>query len=133
METLIIEATDETPKIVLDQSKMLFEISGRSLPEDVVCFYQPVMDWMDKLESEPIENMEFCFKLEYFNTASSKLILDIFLKLDEIYQDGNKINVKWYFSELDEDLEEAGEEYSELIEIPFELIAIKTSKTSLVA
>ena len=79
METLIIEATDETPKIVLDQSNMEFELSGRSLPEDVVSFYQPVMDWLEKLESQPIENMEFSFKLDYFNTASSKLICSSFL------------------------------------------------------
>ena len=133
METLIIEGTDETPKVVLDQENNLFEISGRSLPEDVVSFYHPVMEWLDEMETKPLENMEFCFRLDYFNTASSKLILDIFLKLDEIYQSGNKINVKWYYSELDEDLEEAGEEYSELIEIPFELVAFQASENSLVA
>lgn len=127
METLIIEETDDTPRVVLDQSNNLFEISGRSLPEDVVSFYQPVIDWLEEMETKPLENMEFSFKLEYFNTASSKLILDIFLKLDEVYQDGNKINIKWYYSELDEDLEEAGEEYSELVEIPFELVALQTA------
>ncbi len=127
MKTLIIEGTDDTPRVVLDQENNLFEISGRSLPEDVVSFYQPVIDWLEEMETKPLENMEFSFKLEYFNTASSKLILDIFLKLDEVYQDGNKINIKWHYSELDEDLEEAGEEYSELVEIPFELVALQTA------
>ena len=133
MEKLFIEATDETPRVELDQSNMLYEISGRSLPEDVVSFYQPVMDWLVELESNPVEGVEFSFKLDYFNTASSKLILDIFLKLDEIYQGGNKMGVKWYYSELDEDLEEAGEEYSELVELPFELVALQRSGDPVIA
>ena len=42
MERLHVEATDETPMIVLDADKMHFEFSGKSLPEDVMAFYGPV-------------------------------------------------------------------------------------------
>ena len=133
MKTLFIEGTDETPRIEFDQSKGVFEISGRSLPEDVVSFYQPVMDWLEELGSEPVDSLELSFRLDYFNTASSKLILDIFLKLDDVFQEGIPVKVKWYYSELDEDLEEAGEEFSELVEIPFELIALQVSSGQLVA
>lgn len=122
MENLLIEGTEDTPSVIFDLEKGTYEISGRSLPEDVVEFYTPVMNWLDKLEEEPIANIEFSFKLEYFNTASSKLILDILLKLDDIFQDGTAMNVKWYYYEMDEDLMEAGEEYAELIEIPVELV-----------
>ncbi|MEZ5071392.1 MAG: DUF1987 domain-containing protein [Bacteroidales bacterium] len=122
MEKLLIEGTEDTPKIVLDPESGTYEISGRSLPEDVVDFYAPVLSWLDALSESPIENMEFIFKLEYFNTASSKLILDILLKLDDIFSEGNAMSVKWYYYEMDEDLMEAGEEYSELVEIPVELV-----------
>ena len=122
MEKLMIVGTEDTPNIVLDPKEKVFEISGRSLPEDVVSFYQPVLDWLDELEASPIADIDFIFKLDYFNTASSKLILDILLKLDDIFTAGNAINIKWHYMELDEDLEEAGEEYSELVEIPFELV-----------
>lgn len=133
METLIINGTDDTPKVVLDQENNVFEISGRSLPEDVVSFFQPVIDWLDELEKNPLDNIEFDIKLEYFNTASSKQILDIFLILDEIFLRGNSVKVNWYYSELDEDLGEAGEEYSELVEVPFELIAIQPEENSMAA
>lgn len=123
MEKLIIAGTEDTPDIVLDTENNVFEISGRSLPEDVVSFYKPVLDWLDEFEKNPIPDISFSFKLEYFNTASSKLILDILLKLDDIFTDGNPLTINWYFLELDTDLEEAGEEYSELVDIPFELIA----------
>jgi hypothetical protein len=122
MESLLIEGTEDTPSVIFDLEQGIYEISGRSLPEDVVEFYTPVMNWLDQLEEEPVADIEFSFKLEYFNTASSKLILDVLLKLDEIFQDGTSMNVRWYYYEMDEDLMEAGEEYAELIEIPVELV-----------
>lgn len=123
METLHIAATDDTPEITLDYQNKKFLFSGRSLPEDVVSFYKPVLDWLDEFEQTPLEGAEFEFKLEYFNTASSKLILDILLKMNDIFEEGTPMKVIWYYMELDIDLQEAGEEYSELIEIPFDLVA----------
>jgi hypothetical protein len=121
MEVINITATEDTPKVVLDHVNKVFEISGRSLPEDVVVFYQPVMQWLEDLEKSPIENMELSIKLEYFNTASSKLILDILLKLEDIYNNGTQLKVKWYFLSSDTDMKEAGEEYSEIVGLPFEI------------
>ena len=65
-----------------------------------------------------IRTTTFVFKLEYFNTASSKLILDVLYALEDI----KGIKVRWYFNEEDEDMEEAGQEFSELVEIPFEFV-----------
>jgi hypothetical protein len=121
METIKIAATEDTPNVILDPVNNQFEISGRSLPEDVVVFYQPVMQWFEELEKTPIENMALSIKLEYFNTASSKLILDILLKLEEIFQNGTKLNVIWYYLTSDADMKEAGEEYSEIVGLPFQL------------
>jgi hypothetical protein len=121
MDTIKIAATEDTPNVVLDPVNNQFEISGRSLPEDVVVFYQPVMQWLEALEKTPIANMTLSIKLEYFNTASSKLILDILLKLEEIFQNGTQLKVIWYFLSTDSDMKEAGEEYSEIVGLPFEL------------
>jgi hypothetical protein len=123
METINIISTEDTPNVVLDPANNHFEISGRSLPEDVVVFYQPVMKWLDELEKSPIANMVLNIKLEYFNTASSKLILDILLKLEEIFQNGTPVKVIWHFLASDSDMKEAGEEYSEIVGLPFELKA----------
>ena len=53
METLRIEQTDDSPLVILDQENNQFEISGKSLPEDVVDFYQPVLDWLNDYRAEP--------------------------------------------------------------------------------
>ena len=116
MEILNLEGTEDTPKIMLDKNNGIFEISGRSLPEDSAEFYRPVLEWIAAYGKEANAQTEFVFKLEYFNTASSKLILDVLSALEDI--DGMKI--MWYYHEDDEDMEEAGQEFSELVEIPFE-------------
>jgi len=116
MEILNLEGTEDTPKIMLDKENGIFEISGRSLPEDSAEFYAPILDWIEQYGKDPNPQTNFVFKLEYFNTASSKLILDLLSALEDI--DG--MSIAWYFHEDDEDMEEAGEEFSELVEIPFE-------------
>jgi hypothetical protein len=124
MEIINITATEDTPKVVLDNVNKIFEISGRSLPEDVVVFYQPVMKWLEDFAANPFSDFELCFKLEYFNTASSKLILDILLKLEDVSQSGVQIKIKWFYLPTDVDMKEAGEEYSEIVSLPFELVGL---------
>ena len=115
MKTLTIEGGDDTPKVVLDKNSAVFEISGRSLPEDSVGFYTPVMEWIKLYTDDPNPTTAFTFKLDYFNTSSSKLILDVLHMLKKI----PGIKVIWYSLEDDEEVAEAGEEYSEQVDIPF--------------
>lgn len=123
MEVIKIVGTDDTPSVTLDVANEIFEISGRSLPEDVAAFYEPILDWLDKYSEEVAGKTVFNFKLVYFNTASSKMLLDILLKLEEMYEGGKEVLVRWHFPEDDEDMEEAGEEYADIVEVPFEQIS----------
>lgn len=116
MDKLKLEATEETPEITLDQENNVFEMTGRSLPEDATEFYQPVLEWLEQYGQNPNQETPFTFNLEYFNTASSKLLLDVLTKLEEI--DNSK--VLWYYDGDDEDMQEAGEEFSEIVDVPFE-------------
>lgn len=122
MEPLILKGTEDTPGIVFDRTANQYEISGRSLPEDVVMFYQPVLDWFEKYSENPAGDLTFRFKLEYFNTASSKIILDILMKLEEIKEKGANVLIHWHYDANDNDMLEAGEEYKELVGLDFEMI-----------
>jgi hypothetical protein len=122
MSVIKIQGTDDTPTVTLDKENNIFEISGRSLPEDVVVFYKPILEWLDEYKNDPLDQTVFNFKLEYFNTASSKLLLDVLLKLEDIYNDGHEVLVKWHYPDDDEDMEEAGEEYSDIVDVPFEQV-----------
>ncbi len=124
MEVINIKGTEDTPFVTLDKGANLFQISGRSLPEDVNLFYNPVLKWIDAYKDAPNAKTEFDFKLEYFNTASSKVILDILLKLEEIMEAGHAVVIRWHYHEDEEDMREAGEEYADIVEIPFEYIVL---------
>lgn len=119
MDPLNIAGTEDTPTVAFDKAKGVFQISGRSLPEDAAGFFKPLLDWLQAYKSQPNPATEFVVNLEYFNTASSKLILDILSKVEDI--PGAK--VVWCHFADDEDMKEAGEEFSELVEIPFQFKA----------
>jgi len=123
MQAIKIKGSDDTPTVTLDKENGNFEISGRSLPEDVAAFYEPILEWLDEYSESPLDKTIFNFKLEYFNTASSKLLLDVLLKLEDMFDDGKDILVKWHFPDDDEDMEEAGEEYADIVEVPFEQVS----------
>lgn len=123
MDVLDIQGTNDTPKVILDQDNDIFEISGRSLPEDVVSFYRPVLDWLEEYKSHPNEKTEFIFRFTYFNTATSKLIQDIIIKLESIFEAGHNVQIMWFYEEEDEDMQDVGEEFQEGCDVPFELVA----------
>ena len=115
MEMLKIAQTDETPEIIFDKTSEVFLVSGRSLPEDSISFYTPVFQWLKHYAEEPNSVTEFVFKLEYTNTASSKMVQDLLTALEKI----KGVTIVWYYHADDEDMEAMGHELSELVEVPF--------------
>jgi uncharacterized protein YkuJ len=122
MEPLDIKATNDTPRVLFDPDNNLFEISGRSLPEDVVTFYQPVLDWLDEYSRTPLKKTDFVFKYIYFNTATSKLVQDILIRLEHLHEKGAEVKVSWYYEQDDEDMLDLGIEFKENVNIAFEIV-----------
>ena len=121
MDIINIEATDETPKVILNSGEGMFLFEGKSLPEDVTVFYDPILEWIAKYGESPNEKTVVLFKMDYFNTASSKMVLDILMAFEEIHEEHENVLIEWYYQEDDEDMEEAGDEFSDIVEVPFEL------------
>ena len=122
MEAIYLEQTDDTPKVILDKDKGIFELSGKSLPHNPSKFYYPLIDWIGEYAKAPNPKTEFNVKMDYFNTASSKMLLDIFEKLEKMHAGDTDVIVYWYHDEDDVDMEEAGEEYGDIVEVPFKLL-----------
>ncbi len=119
LEIIKIEATDDTPFVLLDPRNGKIEIGGHSLPEDVKEFYTPIMNWILAYKDNPNENTHVVFKFDYFNTASSKQILDMIEEIKQIKQNGNQLKVDWFYMEDDDDMLDAGEQFAEFTELEF--------------
>ena len=119
MESLIIEESKTTPRIEFDQSKGIFKIKGKSLPEDVMHFYRPVIDWFQTYLESPNPTTILEIELEYFNTASSKIIFEIIKLLKVPATNGIDVKVNWRHNEDDEDNLEVGQDYASLVNVPF--------------
>ena len=93
MEPIIIEGTPKTPSVKFDAATGILEIKGRSIPENSIEFYKPLVDWLDKYSEDPVSQTVVNIHLEYFNTSSSKCILDVFKKLELIHKAKNDVVV----------------------------------------
>ncbi len=117
MKDLIIKETEKTPSIALSTNGVL-KIEGRSIPEDAAKFFKPLLEWTKGFTAREIR---VDIKLEYFNTSSSKFILEM-LRLLENNPENNNILVNWFYEEGDLDVLESGQYFESIIGIPFKYI-----------
>lgn len=122
LRKLIIQPTGKTPKVVFDPESYTFLIEGRSIPEDSVSFYRKLYGWVENVGPQLTGTVEFDFRLEYFNTSSSKCLLDLFKMIQRLHEQNDKVIVNWYVEDEDPDMEETGEDYKSMLEMPFNVI-----------
>ncbi len=122
MEPISIPGTPKTPSVNFNADTGVVEIKGRSIPENSIEFYKPLVDWLEQYSGQPQKKTVVNIQLEYFNTSSSKCILDVFKKLETIFKSHNDVVINWYYEEDDEDMLEAGEDYQSILKIPFKMI-----------
>jgi hypothetical protein len=99
MNNLQIVAGQRTPYVMLNYEKGELEFRGRSIPEDSVDFYTPVMDWLQEYSAQEKKPTTVKFYFEYINTSSSKCLLNIFECIENMHKNGWNVNVFWYEDE----------------------------------
>jgi len=122
LKRLEIDPTLDTPKVSFDAKEGVLTIEGKSFPPDVATFYESVIEWLNNYVLNPSQSTLLSLKLDYFNTASSKIILDVLYKFEAMHHKGHKVKVNWHYPDDDEDMQETGQEYSEIVDLPFEQI-----------
>ena len=114
IDNLVIEGTNKTPKVILTAATGVLEIAGKSIPENSFGFYQPLMVWLDNYALQPLPKTEVNMLLEYFNTSSSKCILDFLRKLEVLHKSGKThVQILWHYEEEDEDNDTKTETHKE--------------------
>ncbi len=131
MDSLIIEATEDSPKIIFDTASNRFIVSGESRPENAGKFYTPIINWIinyeealssQKKETKDNPILNFVFKLDYFNSTSAKYIMDILLIIKKFADLGYQINIEWHYDKRDDDMLDAGNEFSDTVDLKFDFI-----------
>ena len=126
MTAFTLEGSPKTPTVNLNHETGVLELKGRSIPENSIEFYKPIFDWIDSYNANPKSETKVNIILEYFNTSSSKCILDLFKKLESLNNSGKtKVVIYWHYEEDDEDMLEAGEDYQAIISVPFTMVVVE--------
>jgi hypothetical protein len=119
MEPLRIEATDKSPFVSFDPGSGVLELSGRSIHENASRFYEELYHWVDRMAARPPGKIDVRIALDYFNSSSAKYLLDILKRLDDLHATGgSKVMVEWTYEIGDLDMQEAGNDYKELLDMP---------------
>jgi hypothetical protein len=127
MESLYIDKTKSTPAIHFDPQNHKLRIEGQSYPENAFKFYEPIFSWVDNylvhLEHEVV--LEIYFHMPYINTSSSKCVMMLLEKLENAYQEGKKVAIRWYYELENETALECAEEFKEDLTVPFEISPVE--------
>lgn len=118
LENMILEESENSPKVILDQERGLIEFEGRSYPENTFAFYRPITEWLKKYFEHCYTGQALTvnFKFLYFNSATTQIIFEIL----DIVKEGalENIEVNWFYNAENnngwEDYEDYSEEFPEL-------------------
>ena len=126
MEPLFIKGSLHTPFVDFNSNTGILELRGRSIPEETLNFYNPLIQWVEQYIENPQPNTLINLKIEYLNSGSHTSLLVILKKLEELHiaKKSGEMLVKWYYEQDDEYMMEAGEEFRGMLKMPFEFISV---------
>jgi len=122
MEKLMIAAKIDTPYVNFDELSGEFEISGKSLPEDALKFYKPILLWIEEYMRSPREITTLNLKFIYVNTSSSKMVIEIINTFVKNKHPKKELRINWFYKKDDEEQLEEGEDFSQMVNYPFNFI-----------
>lgn len=125
MENYTINGTPNTPEINFDLDNGVLNISGRSIPENSVEFYNPLFSALDSYIANAKHNTTLNIQLEYYNSSSSACLLSVFKKLEKLKKvAGFPVIINWLYEENDEDILAAGKNFEGMVDLPFTMIQV---------
>jgi hypothetical protein len=125
MEKYNHKGNDKTPTINFDLTTGVLELKGWSIPDNSIEFYVPLMEALDVYANAVQPKTKVTVEIEYFNTSSSKCLLNVFKKLEKINRGGSEVEINWHYEKDDEDMAQAGEDYQNIVNLPFKMVMVQ--------
>ncbi len=115
-----IPATNRTPLIAISTKSTIQRIEGISIPIDAYEFYKPITDYLNQNRDVFTSSTEFHFKLNYYNTSSSKALFILLQTINQIKKEHGSLKIVWEYDDDNEFMLESGQEFSELLDCEFQ-------------
>ncbi len=122
MRILKIKQTKVTPKVEFDSINNTLTFEGKILCDNTPEFFEPINNWLQEYELEAADKTALNFSLEYLNTSSSKYLLNMLKRFEKLNQGGKKVEVNWNYEADDDDIKEAGEDFHQMVDMPFTFV-----------
>lgn len=124
MEKIEIRETSKTPSVSFDPAQGVFEMRGKSIPENSNSFYSPLLQYVEKYAGNPAERTLLSVRFEFFNTSSSNRIHALFKRFERIFLADRDVLIRWYCEYGDENMRDAGRDFKAILRCPFEIIEV---------
>lgn len=117
-----IEGTKNTPEIYID--KGIFEMSGRSIPEDAQNFFSSIQDDISMFMENIIPGTKIIFNLEYINSGSKKYLCNLIGEFNKLLARKEDVRIYWYYDSDDESMLEIGNDFRSISSLPFHILVL---------
>ena len=121
MEKWTIDATDRSPLVLLDRQESFLRIEGRSYPEEGMDFFDPIIVRFKTLENSENPIRTIHIRLEYYNSATSKALSELFQSLSIAKRAGLDVKIVWEYEEEDDGIQEDIDMFIDTFDLPFEI------------
>ncbi|MGE0636335.1 MAG: DUF1987 domain-containing protein [Bacteroidia bacterium] len=120
---LKIQPTTKTPAVEFNSNAGELRISGKSIAENPADFFEPVLEKIKQYKQKPGYQTNIHIALEYFNTGSSRSLLEILQTLEPL-KSTSEVTIHWYYEKQDDDMLEIGNDFSEIVKLQFKMIEV---------
>jgi hypothetical protein len=119
MEKLYIAETDNTPRVDFDPETGDLWLIGESFPDLAHEFYKPILQWFQAYVASTRGPIRLKFKFTYFNTSTSKYIINFLSLAEGAAAAGRAIEVEWHAPANDANIKKNGIELADGFNIMF--------------
>lgn len=121
MEKWTIEATDRSPNVILDRQESILKVEGRSYPEEGMDFFDPILLRFKTLQDSDNPIKVIHVRLEYYNSATSKALAELFTTMIRAKNKGYETKVIWEFEEDDDGIQDDIDMFIEAFDLNFDI------------
>lgn len=97
----------------------VIHIQGRSIQEYPNQEFERLINAFLYYSISPLQNTEINICLEYINSSTNRLLMNLFVIAESIKEKGFQVTVNWYYELHDELMLDQGNIFKSLINIPF--------------